>query len=784
MIDSLIENEEFVRALREIQKRGKDHSGIDISPEERGDLSYSASLCLYNLGRYKEALLKAKSAYHVFKSTPENKRVAQIQHSLGMINMSLGDLKNAELHLRDAISIYRRLGDRVQLRICYNRIAHIYFIKCEFDRSIDYLGEAKALCDNVDEKKKMAIIAGNLGTIYALLGEWQKAEENLQVSFAYHQSTGDEANLCLCSLSLGFVSYLRRDFQRANSLLLSANGIAQKNNYHRELAVYHEYMGSLCFDLGKLEEAESHYNQILDKWEETAPEGDMISQTYRLLAELQVAQRKSDQALESCQKSLKASISLGEKIEEGAVYRILGQIHSAKGDKKESCEYFEKGISLLQKIGAKYELARTYLEAGWSNSFDYYRRLGFLSNAESLFRYLNSKYHLGLVNLAVSDLLARQKDYDSAQVFLAEAARLFKESKDEKELRQVRDLKDSIDDALSHRRMIAKYNGRFTFDNVVTQDTDMREIIERLKQVMDSDLSILLEGETGTGKDLVAKAIHYSSERGDKRFVAVNCAALPESLLENELFGHKKGAYTGADKDQPGLFEEAVGGTLYLDQVEEIPMTTQVKLLRAIEEKEVTRLGEAKPRKIDVNIVSSSIVDLKEAARNGKFRQDLYFRLNTFKIRIPPLRERKQDIPLLVKHFLKEYKVEEKKTREFERNGTLERFLQYEWPGNIRELDNEMKRIAVLAQAGDKNPFGFLSDKLSPSTDDQVPSKKLSLSQQVDDFQKERIVEALTQCKWIKLRAARLLGIPEGTLRSKMKKYKISTPGLVSENLN
>lgn len=779
LIQSLVQQGEFAQALREIQKVERD-PGFDLSPGEKGDIYYLASLCLYNLGRYKEALSKATLAFEILKDTSENKKVAQIQDILGRIHWGLGDLKKTELHIRDAITTYRRIKDYEAIVRCNNIIARILFTKSEFEKATEYLNEAKELSQSINDSLMEAKILGNLGRIHTLLGNWEKAKEELKISLQANSTRGDDIGSCRDQLSIGYIFALKREFPQAKTYLSSAFQLAQKNNYLRETVIYHEYMGGMCVDQGKYRDAEDHYNQIINIWENDAPDGDMISQTYRLLAELQVAQKQFDQAFISCQKSLKVSKSLGEKIEEGAVYRIMGQIYSAKGEKEKSRESFEKSISLLQQVGAKYELAKTYLEAGRSKSFDYYKRLGFLSNAESLFRELNSKYHLGLVNLAITDLLVEQKDYGKAQVFLAEAERLFKESNDQKELRQIRNLKHSIEDTLFQSSMIAKSNGRVTFDNIVTENTEMREIIEKLKQIKDYDISILLEGETGTGKDLLAKAIHYSSRRKDKRFVAVNCAALPESLLENELFGHKRGAYTGADKDQPGLFEEAEGGTLYLDQVEEIPTSTQVKLLRAIEEKEINRLGETKPRKIDVRIISSSIEDLKEAVKSGKFRQDLYFRLNTFDITIPPLRKRKEDVPLLVRHFLKEYGVEEKRIKEFERNGTIKKFLEYSWPGNVRELENEIKRMVVLAQAGDKDPSGFLSEKLVTSYINPVFSNEISLFRQVAEFEKEKIIEALRQCNWIKLRAARLLGIPEATIRNKVKKYKIFPPPLTS----
>ncbi|MGB2989611.1 MAG: sigma 54-interacting transcriptional regulator [Candidatus Zixiibacteriota bacterium] len=774
-IESLIEEERFTEALAEIEK-AEEAQPVHLLPGEEANVWYLASLCLYKLGRYKEALARANVAFETLKDTSENEKVAQIQEVLGRIHFSLGDLRNAELYAGDAIGTYRRIGNQAGMVKTYNLVARIYFVRCEFEKSIEYLDEARKLSEKLGDSKAEALICGNLGRVYTLSGEWRKAERNLETGFKYHQRTGDSLSLCKDLLSLSFVACLRRDFQRSKRFLARAFELAQKQKFLRELAIYHEYAGQLAHSSGDQNRAETHFLEAIEFSHKAAPEGDINNQAYRLLAELQVAREDFDQALISCQKSLEVSASLGEKIEEGAAYRILGQIYSAKNEKDKSCEYFSKSIAILQQVGAKYELARSYLEAGRSPIFDYYKRLGFLSNAESLFRDLDSKHHLGLVNSAITHLLVEAKDYSKAQVFLAEAEILFKQSNDQKELRQVRDLKRSIEEALCHSSMIAKANGKVTFENVMTQNTEMTEIVEKLKQVMDYDISILLEGETGTGKDLIAKAIHFSSSRKDKRFVAVNCAALPESLLENELFGHKRGAYTGADKDHPGLFEEAEGGTLYLDQVEEIPISTQVKLLRSIEEKEITRLGDTKPRKIKVSIISSSIEDLRESVKTGKFRQDLYFRLNTFSVRIPSLRNRKEDIPLLVRHFLKHHGVEEKKVRDFERNGTIKRFLEYDWPGNVRELENEIKRMVVLSQAGDRDPCGVLSDKLINPTSSRASSEKATLYHQVAEFEKERITEALRQSSWVKLRAARLLGIPEATIRNKIKKHQILAP--------
>lgn len=789
LIQSLVEQRKFAPALEEI-RRVEDEKETDEFSTLWGELWYLSAVALHGLGSYVDAKNKAEKAYDFFKHTSDNKKVAEIQYTLGLIHLDLGDLKNAEDCIRDSITTYRRIGDHAEIVKCYNKIARIFFIKSEFDKAIEYLLEAKELSEKIGDFRMSAVASSNLGRIYALTGKWEKAEENLLISLRFNETKNDELNLCRSRLSLGFVCCLKREFQKACEYLAKAFELASQNNYLRELAIYHEYAGQVAYEQGDEKSAQRHYEKGIQIGEMAAPEGDINNQTYRLLAELQVAKKEYEEALISCQKSLEVSRSLGEKIEEGAVYRILGQIYSAQKDKELAQEYFNQSICFLQQIGAKYELAKTYLEAGRSREFDYYKRLGFLSNAEIEFRGLGSFYYLGQVNLSIANLLAEDKQYDKVQLFLTDAETFFKEAKAEKAVCQVCDLRRTIEEVLFQASMIAKSNGRITFDNVLTQNDEMREIIEKLKQIKDYDISILLEGETGTGKDLLAKAIHYSSRRKDKRFIAVSCAALPDTLLENELFGHKKGAYTGADKDESGLFEEAEGGTLYLDEIVEVPLSTQVKLLRAIEEKEIVRLGETTPRKINVRIISSTSRNLKKSINDGTFRQDLYYRLNTFHIKIPPLKQRREDISLLVRHFLKEYGIKDGDLKRFNPKEIVKKFSEYSWPGNVRELENELKRMVVLSQGGNGNPTKFLPEKLhkfsqrspqseevdpidfSSNTEHEAPTS-ISLFEEVAEFEKEKIIQALSHAKGIKLRAAKLLGIPEATLRNKMKRYRI-----------
>ncbi len=316
------------------------------------------------------------------------------------------------------------------------------------------------------------------------------------------------------------------------------------------------------------------------------------------------------------------------------------------------------------------------------------------------------------------------------------------------------------------------------FPNMITRDDAMLDVLAQVRQVVNSSISLSIEGETGTGKDLLARAIHYNSDRRDKRFISVNCAALPEPLLESELFGYRRGAFTGADRDKVGLFEEADGGTFFLDEIADMPLSIQANLLRVLENKEIVRLGDTVSITVDVRIVSATNRDLKEAMNEGQFRQDLYYRLTALTFRLPALRERRSDIPLLIQHFLRD----SSKTLSPE---VMKFLVAYDWPGNVRELENEVKKLVLLS--GDSEEIGVeaISSKFG-RVDDQSPVQPTaqydeemvfdpdySLYDFLAGHEKRFIVKALQEKLGVKKHAAALLNIPESTLRLKIKQYDI-----------
>ncbi len=340
-----------------------------------------------------------------------------------------------------------------------------------------------------------------------------------------------------------------------------------------------------------------------------------------------------------------------------------------------------------------------------------------------------------------------------------------------------------------NRRLKAQLQKEAAFPNFITRSTVMMEVLAQVKQVVDSNISISIEGETGCGKDLLARAIHYNSNRKGKRFISVNCAALPETLLESELFGYRKGTFTGADRDKPGLFEEADGGTFFLDEIADMPLNIQAKILRVLEAKEIVRLGESSPRKVDVRIISATNKDLKVQMAAGAFRQDLYYRLSALTFYLPALRQRREDIPLLASHFLE---GSEKRLSV----GAMKALAAYDWPGNVRELENEIKKSILLAGDRSEIDVDVLSSKVSaqyqpeftadtpaePVSGEMLFSRQYSLYDFLATHERQFIIRALKEKGGVKKHAAAALNIPESTLRLKIKQYNIDLDHLDAIN--
>ncbi len=312
---------------------------------------------------------------------------------------------------------------------------------------------------------------------------------------------------------------------------------------------------------------------------------------------------------------------------------------------------------------------------------------------------------------------------------------------------------------------------RYDFSNMVGGSGGMRQVYEQISQVAETNTTVLIRGESGTGKELIAHAIHYNSSRAKKPFVKVSCAALPETLIESELFGYEKGAFTGAQKRKPGRFELAEGGTLFLDEIGDLNLATQIKLLRIIQEKEFERLGGTQTIKTKVRLIAATNKDLEKAINDGQFREDLYYRLNVFTIFVPALRERKPDIMALADFFFEKHTKEHKKNIMRIATPAIDMLMSYHWPGNVRELENAMER-AVLVCDGTVIHAHHLPPTLQ-TAEASGTVLKVSLEDAVSSFEKDLIQDALKTTRGNRRRAARMLQATERVLNYKVKKYNI-----------
>ncbi|MBN1213199.1 MAG: sigma 54-interacting transcriptional regulator [candidate division Zixibacteria bacterium] len=957
--DRLLAVEELLRQ-RQYQVAQKEFALLNQQDFESTEHELGLYLLLqaevkYFEGVYRKTVEAGLKAAKILAGFPLNRHYGRVQLTLAKAYSQIGDLKNAEIRARDGLAAFRRATDTLGQIDSLNELARIAFYRGNFSAALEFLDEA--IEKAADNPRKMAQITGNAGMTRILVGQWNEAEKNLTDALNYNAEHNQEVAQVINLLSLGYLNFKRRDYSTTSRLYNKALKIIEKLNLKSEKVIYFEFSGELALDKGDIYQAKNFLTEAYKEALLLSPGNTLVSQSCRLLAEVELELDYVDEAMKYGQKALEVAQKIGEKAEVGMAYRAIARVYAMRSEHAEALEYINRAVEILRAVEFPYELAKTLLIAAEIRQqaesdeyekiqgiYDETRRIfkklkvnfwlaeadfkagifacqqgnlsrGFkkLSRAEKTFLSLGEKGKARAVNqflqsmadqaiaLSISnenefkifgnlitqdevdDLKSGQMeeimnillkrtgaqraivyypDYETNPIISSTVMSPFQEKKFAENIQQllgeeisltrptllldcrrdpyVNDLfpdepdliasiivvpmqsnnsrcflyldKKSVNNTLNpfsqvelnfavgfsdilvfkaaelqkkkliedNRRLKAQLMEKAAFPNIITQNSQLLEVLAQVNQVIDSNISISIEGETGSGKDVLARAIHYNSCRRDKRFISVNCAALPETLLESELFGYKRGAFTGANNDKPGLFEEADGGTFFLDEIADMPLTIQAKILRVLEEKELVRLGESTPRKVDVRVISATNKNLKEEMKNGTFRQDLFYRLTALTFRLPPLRERKEDIPLLVEHFL------ESSGKEI--TPPVMRYLvAYDWPGNVRELENEIKKLVLLAGDNNKIETDIVSRKIvtsyqsesvdqpgfSTPLEDVVFNDQYSLYDFLSSYEKQFIIKALKEHKGIKKHAAASLNIPESTLRLKIKQYDI-----------
>ena len=408
--------------------------------------------------------------------------------------------------------------------------------------------------------------------------------------------------------------------------------------------------------------------------------------------------------------------------------------------------------------------------------------------------YTDSEDIITAVNEAgIHQYITKPWDPDNLLLTIRNAVKMFQLQRENQQLTtELKMLPTSVEEGLQEIRHRLMNSYDVDYGIIRTPESCMNTVCETIRQVATFDVSVLLMGDSGVGKELSARALHYNSLRSDKPFIAENCAALPDELLESELFGYKKGAFTGAQTNRMGLFEEADGGTIFLDEIGDTTPSFQVKLLRVLQEGEIRPLGSNERKKINVRVIAATNKDLEQEVREGRFREDLYYRLATFKINIPPLAERREDVPLLARALLDTAMHElGKKVKGFS-DEALACLQAYHWPGNVRELQNEIKRMLVMA-SGDYLEASLLSPQVlraAPKEDEAelewLTTQEGSLRERLDSLEARIVNEALIRNRWNKSKTAKELGLSRVGLRNKLERYgleKVETLDAMDEQL-
>jgi transcriptional regulator with PAS, ATPase and Fis domain len=596
--------------------------------------------------------------------------------------------------------------------------------------------EAIDLARKLNDQKKLAYMMGNLGRVFTFSGDFKEAERYLEFNIDLSTKLSDWKEVTRAQIALGYVYIQQAEFGKAEQSLDNTYRHSVAIDNPRNQAICLSYLGELFYRSGRLQEAAETLERALALTKELTPNATLAGRVMRHLAELQIRLENYSAAQRFVAKAMTVMGKVRNKVEIGALWKIKAIVAEANGQEAEGRESFVKAIDILRETGERFEKAEALIAAGTSNLFTVRQRLTYLFRAEEFYRRSGLSVKLQQVERIINSI-----DYPPAA---------------------------RVGTACSQATSPPNGAGFLTGCPTIKRFKTQLPIIGR------SDLPLLLTGETGVGKDHMARYYH-SLVRPGSPFVTVNSASFPETLLESELFGYRRGAFTGADTDKQGLFVAADGGVLYLDEIGDMPLSLQAKLLGVLETRSLIPLGSTEEILLDIKLVVATNKNLEEMVECGAFRRDLYYRLSGLTFQIPALRDRKEDIPVLLRHFMERSHL--LNNNDPMPTELIRQFVEYDWPGNTRELHNKVKRLEVMAELVAEGDLVELSRSIFSA---EMPQAKRSLFDQVEQFERKMIVEALLAALGNKSKAARILGIHEATIRTKMKRYHIYVEGGVA----
>ncbi len=716
------------------------------------------AMLLCHLARYDEALAIAHRAVGLAEAEGDRGLTARAVGQVGFVHLRRGDMLLARESYEDALALFRRLGDDGQVAWVRNNLGIICKNLCEWDAARAHFGEAIAIHRRLGQGALLGNRLQNLGVLLVKSGAWERAQAVLEEARQCLLQAGDRWGIAINLLARGWLLRLQSRYEESEKLLAEALDKSLAEGFLREEALAREFLGDLAFDRGEVDRAAEAYRAALALGERQAPAGDIVSEVLRRIAETEVVRGRLDAAEATIERAHHVCQLLDDRYENAVLQRVRGQLASARGQQSDAAHALRAAVNLFGEMGERFErgkalalLARVTPEAGESRKLLY--------RASACFAEVGAERQLAAVEreLAVGEGLAAGSNGAPA---LESTGRL-------------------------RGRKLAN-------PGLVGPSRSMARVADLVSRAAGTDLSVILVGETGTGKELVARAIHQQSQRADRVFLAVNCGALRAELALSQLFGHRRGAFTGAHNDGVGFVEAAHNGTLFLDEIGELPADVQVTLLRFLESGEYLRLGETQVRRADVRIVGATHVDLRRAVAERNFRADLFYRLHELEIELPALRDRTEDILPLARHFLRAYGADASPVID---DATARLLVSHPWPGNVRELENCIKRaLALQARPGEalkpdalaefferapaSVPYAAAPSSARGGDAEAALRNGAALRAQIAESDRREILRVLEEARGNKSRAAERLGVSRKTLYARMRRLGLEVEEL------
>ena len=706
------------------------HENEIDSAAVRARIHVQCADALFRLGRLPECREHSERGLAIADAAGDIALSASALNQLGRHAYREGDLARARDLYEQALALYRRTGDDLAAATVRSNLGLIFKNLCEWDEAARQQTAALELYRSLGRLADSGRPLMNLGIIHQKRGDWTGAQGFYAEAERVFKQVG--MSVANAAIGLGNVARLERRFADAEALLETALDRARQQQLQREEVLAIEFLGELEFDRARPDRALARYEEALLLAERIAPEGDLVVELERRRAEALCAVGRLDIADRACEKAIRLARTTDDRLEYAVAHRVAGEIAMARGERESAIDLWKRSLDRLIACNERLEQGRVHLLLGHALTDPrvarrhLYRAIGLLSELSSVYWLEKAEDELASVGAGAEPAAARPG-------------------------------------SLLGRRHRAP--------SLVACSNGMRGIESLARRAAATELSVLVTGETGTGKELIARTIHGLSPRAGRPFLAVNCGALRADLAISQIFGHRKGAFTGAHADGVGLVEAAHGGTLFLDEVGELPLDVQVTLLRFLETGEYLRLGEAHARRADVRIIAATNRELRGGEGERTFRRDLLFRLNEIEIELPSLRERAEDIVPLARHFLAFYGGLEAPELTAEAEGLLR---SYRWPGNVRELENVMKRVAAL-HAGDRHVD---ATEMLPFLSTAAPRSNGSSHSTAHGATDERaeILAAYREVRGNKSRLAERLGVSRKTLYARLRRLDLTLP--------